>query len=60
MIRQVTDLPVVEIQLSVYDVLSAMKLAEKLFQTVRHRGLCQHHGDSPYPVRPAGQAGWIS
>lgn len=28
MIRQVTDLPVVEIQLSVYDVLSAMKLAE--------------------------------
>ncbi len=27
-IRQVTDLPVVEIQISVYDVLSAMKLAE--------------------------------
>ena len=28
LIRQVTDLPVVEIQLSVYDVLSTMKLAE--------------------------------
>ena len=28
LIRQVTELPVVEIQLSVYDVLSAMKLAE--------------------------------
>lgn len=28
LIRQVTDLPVVEIRLSVYDVLSAMKLAE--------------------------------
>lgn len=28
LIRQVTDLPVVEVQLSVYDVLSAMKLAE--------------------------------
>lgn len=28
LIRQVTDLPVVEIQISVYDVLSAMKLAE--------------------------------
>lgn len=28
LIRQVTDLPVVEIQLSVYDVLSSMKLAE--------------------------------
>lgn len=28
LIRQVTDLPVVDIQLSVYDVLSAMKLAE--------------------------------
>lgn len=27
-IRQVTDLPVVEVQISVYDVLSAMKLAE--------------------------------
>ena len=28
LIRQVTDLPVVEVQISVYDVLSAMKLAE--------------------------------
>ena len=28
LIRQVTDLPVVEIQISVYDVLRAMKLAE--------------------------------
>ena len=28
LIREVTDVPVVEIQLSVYDVLSAMKLAE--------------------------------
>ena len=50
LIRQVTDLPVVDIHISVYDVLRTMKLAENL----RHRGLPLHHRAGPHPVQSAG------
>ena len=48
LIRQVTDLPVVDIHISVYDV-----LRRELHQPVRHRGLSQHHRTRPHPLQPA-------
>lgn len=51
LIRRVTDLPVVEVQLSVYDVLSAMKLAEKLFGFICHCRVPQYYGAGAYALR---------
>ena len=55
MIRQVSDLPVVEIQLSVYDVLSAMKLAENYSAWALPASRRQ-----PIPCATCWAAGWIS
>ena len=54
LIRQVTDLPVVDIHISVYDVLRTMKLAENYSSLYAIVGFPLHHRAGPHPVQSAG------
>ena len=60
LIRRVTELPVVEVPLSVYDVLSAMKLAENYSSRYAIVGFPSITEPAPYPLRSAAvPAGYL-
>ena len=53
LIRKVTDLPVVDINISVYDVLRTMKLAQN-YTSVCHRRVSQYHRTGAHTVQSVG------